>query len=316
MKKFATLSLIIIVILSLFFYLRHFSLWPFRKRHFATDQSFLVKLVDNNLSFNLEVSHETVADVLQDKNIALGEHDFVFPAPDTNIFSGGRITIRRAMPVTISADGQKIKVDTLGANVRDAMNEASVTLSHTDKVSPELNSLLEPNLDIVVTRINFEEITVTEDIPFQTVEKEDSTVLWRKHETKQVGEVGKKEKLYKITYTNGKETNRSLLGTKITRQPASQIEVVGTKIIVGKTQTGAATWYVNGDDLTCASLDFANGKYLRVTNRANGKSIIVQVNDSGPYGKGRVIDLNKKAFQKIGDIGAGVINVKVEEILN
>ena len=57
-------------------------------------------------------------------------------------------------------------------------------------------------------------------------------------------------------------------------------------------------------------------KYLRVTNRANGKSVIVQVNDCGPYGKGRVIDLNKKAFQKIADLGAGVINVKVEEILN
>jgi rare lipoprotein A (peptidoglycan hydrolase) len=42
----------------------------------------------------------------------------------------------------------------------------------------------------------------------------------------------------------------------------------------------------------------------------------VQVNDSGPYGKGRIIDLNKKAFQKIADIGTGVINVKVEEILN
>ncbi|MCX6763025.1 MAG: septal ring lytic transglycosylase RlpA family protein [Candidatus Moranbacteria bacterium] len=96
----------------------------------------------------------------------------------------------------------------------------------------------------------------------------------------------------------------------------TQIDVVGTKIIIGKTQTGDATWYVNGDDLTCASLTFAQGKYLRVTNRASGKSVIVQVNDSGPYGKGRVIDLNKKAFQKIGDIGAGVINVKVEEILN
>jgi rare lipoprotein A len=176
--------------------------------------------------------------------------------------------------------------------------------------------LLSPNLDIKITRINFEEVTIEENISFQTVEKEDSTVLWRKHETKQKGEPGVREKTYKITYTNGKETNRALLGTKIAKQPVSQIEVVGTKIIVGKTQTGSATWYSFGDEMTCASLDFAFGKYLRVTNRANGKSVIVKVNDSGPYGKGRIIDLNKKAFQKIGAIGAGVINVKVEEILN
>lgn len=171
-------------------------------------------------------------------------------------------------------------------------------------------------MNIKITRINFEEITVSEDIPFPTIEKEDNTVLWRKKEVKQPGETGLREKTYKITYTNGKETNRVLVGSKIIKSPVPQINVVGTKIIVGKTQTGTATWYTNGDDLTCASLDFPQGKYLRVTNRANGRSVIVQVNDSGPYGKGRIIDLNKKAFQKIADLGAGVISVKVEEILN
>ena len=220
------------------------------------------------------------------------------------------------MQVSIEVDGETKKIDTLGTSVSDALNEANIILSHADKIAPEANTLLSPDLKIKVTRINFEEITTEESIPFQTVEKEDKAVLWRKKETKQKGEKGVREKTYKVTYTNGKETNRQLLGTKITKQPVSQIEVTGTKIIVGKTQNGDATWYVYGDDLTCASLTFAQGKYLRVTNRANGKSVIVQVNDSGPYGKGRVIDLNKRAFKKIGDIGAGVINVKVEEILN
>lgn len=265
---------------------------------------------------NVTAGQETISEFLTEKNIALGEKDYIFPAPEVKIFPGSKIIIRRAMPVAISVDNQKIKLDTLGTTVRDALSEANVILSHADKINPALDSLLKPDLDIAVTRINFEEVTLEEDIPFQTVEKEDSKVLWRKKETKQKGEKGVREKTYKITYTNGKETNRALLGSKIAKPPVSQIEVVGTKIVVGKTQTGSATWYVNGDDLTCASLDFAFGKYLRVTNRASGKSVIVKVNDSGPYGKGRIIDLNKKAFQKIGDIGAGVINVKVEEILN
>ncbi|KKT70453.1 MAG: Rare lipoprotein A, partial [Candidatus Moranbacteria bacterium GW2011_GWF1_44_4] len=274
------------------------------------------EISDNGVVFHAITEKITVSEFLAEENIALGEGDYIFPALDTKIFPGSKIAVRRAMPVGISVDGQKIKMDTLGITVRDAINEADLILSHADKINPALDSLLKPNADIIVTRINFEEITLEEDIPFQTVEKEDKTVLWRKKETKQKGEKGIREKTYKITYTNGKETNRQLLGSKITKTPVSQIEVVGTKIIVGKTQTGSATWYVYGDGLTCASLDFAQGKYLRVTNRSNGKSVIVQVNDSGPYGKGRVIDLNKKAFQKIGDIGAGVINVKVEEILN
>jgi rare lipoprotein A len=65
-----------------------------------------------------------------------------------------------------------------------------------------------------------------------------------------------------------------------------------------------------------ASTTIAKGNYARVTNTASGKSIIVQINDYGPQGKGRVIDLDKVAFQKIASLGAGVIGVKVEEVLN
>jgi hypothetical protein len=311
MKRKFTIFLVLFVFLAALYFF-----WPFGKDKFIVIKPFAIGITDNGSYFDTQASAATVSDFLQEKNIALGDKDYIFPAPDTKIFPGSRIIIRRATPVAIEVDGQNIKIDTLGTNIRDAISDANITLSHADKVSPDINSLLVRNLQIKITRINFEEITLEEDIPFQTVEKEDNTVMWRKKETKQKGEKGIREKTYKVTYTNGKETNRVLLGSKIAKPPVSQIEVVGTKIVVGKTQTGAATWYVFGDEMTCASLDFPFGKYLRVTNRANGKSVIVKVNDSGPYGKGRIIDLNKKAFQKIGDLGAGVINVKVEEILN
>lgn len=301
--------------LFIVFFLLYF-FWPFGKRSFDQNKAFAVEISDGGLTFSTTANSKIVSDFLKEKNIKIAEKDYIFPASDAKLFPGSKITIRRAVPVVIDVDNQKIKLDTLGINVRDTINEAGITLSHADKINPALDSLLKPNLDIAVTRINLEEVAVEEDILFQTIEKEDSTVLWRKKETKQKGGKGIREKTYKITYTNGKETNRVLLRSKITKQPVPQIEVVGTKIIVGKTQTGNATWYFFRDGMTCASLDFPFGKYLRVTNRANGKSVIVQVNDTGPYGKDRIIDLNKKAFQKIGDIGAGVIRVKVEEILN
>jgi len=309
-KKFSILLLFLAISAVLYFS------WPFGKRKFETKKPFAVSIADNGNYFATSASAATVSDFLAEKNITLGDKDYIFPAPETRVFPGSEVVIRRALPVIVEADGKNIPLDTLGTTVGDALTDANITLSHADKVTPERNVTLSADLDIRVTRINFEDITVSEDIPFQTTEKEDNTVLWRKKAVKQEGETGVREKTYKITYTNGKETNRQLLESKISKPPVTQINVVGTKIIVGKTQSGDATWYVNGDDLTAASLTFAQGKYLRVTNRANGKSVIVQVNDSGPYGKGRVIDLNKKAFQKIGDIGAGVINVKVEEILN
>ncbi|MFA5872040.1 MAG: G5 domain-containing protein [Parcubacteria group bacterium] len=316
MRTFFRILIAAALIAVIIFALKYNYFWPFRRHFLGTGFVSKINLDDNGLNYFVLTTKGDVSGFLEENKIVLGEHDLIYPASGTAINSGSNIVIRRAIPVTIEVDGKKIELDAMSCNVAGALKEADIALGHADKIIPETSALLSPKLAIKITRINFEEIVNEEDIPFQTVEKEDNTVLWRKHETKQKGEKGIREKTYRITYTNGKETNRVLLGSKVTKTPVSQVEVVGTKIIVGKTQTGGATWYVNGDDLTCASLDFPSGKYLRVINRANGKSVIVQVNDSGPYGKGRIIDLNRKAFQKIGDIGAGVINVKVEEILN
>jgi rare lipoprotein A len=58
------------------------------------------------------------------------------------------------------------------------------------------------------------------------------------------------------------------------------------------------------------------GSYVKVTNTANGKSVIVKINDRGPFGGGRIIDLDKVAFQEIASLGQGVAQVKMEEITN
>jgi len=56
------------------------------------------------------------------------------------------------------------------------------------------------------------------------------------------------------------------------------------------------------------------GSRVKVTNVKNGKSVIVKVNDRGPFVKGCVIDLSKSAFESIGSTSSGVINVKIEVI--
>jgi rare lipoprotein A len=76
------------------------------------------------------------------------------------------------------------------------------------------------------------------------------------------------------------------------------------------------TWYSYTGKRAAASLSLPLGSYARVTNPANGKSVIVVINDRGPYGKGRIIDLDKVAFEEIASLGAGVIDVKVEPVLN
>ncbi|MGY4042315.1 septal ring lytic transglycosylase RlpA family protein [Aeromonas hydrophila] len=65
---------------------------------------------------------------------------------------------------------------------------------------------------------------------------------------------------------------------------------------------------------TAAHMELPFGAMVRVTNLANGKSVVVRVNDRGNFPRGRIIDLSKAAFSAIGNPRAGLIKVKLEAL--
>ena len=66
--------------------------------------------------------------------------------------------------------------------------------------------------------------------------------------------------------------------------------------------------------LTAAHRSLAFGTHVKVTNLKNGKSVVVTINDRGPFVKGRIIDLSKRAASKIDLITDGVAEVSLEVI--
>ena len=93
-------------------------------------------------------------------------------------------------------------------------------------------------------------------------------------------------------------------------------------------QCGRASWYgpgfngrstANGERfnqgaLTAAHKSLPFGTKLRVTNKRNGKSVVVRINDRGPFVRGRMLDLSKGAAGRIGMIGAGHASVCVQKV--
>lgn len=91
-------------------------------------------------------------------------------------------------------------------------------------------------------------------------------------------------------------------------------------------ETGIASWYgpdfhgkytANGEvynmnDVTAAHPTLPMPSIVRVTNLDNGRSIVVRVNDRGPYVRGRIIDLSRRAAQLLGMIGTGTAKVRVQ----
>jgi len=66
--------------------------------------------------------------------------------------------------------------------------------------------------------------------------------------------------------------------------------------------------------LTAAHKSLSFGTLLKITNPKNGKSVIVRINDRGPYIEGRELDLSKGAAIELGILEKGVARVKVQEV--
>lgn len=139
--------------------------------------------------------------------------------------------------------------------------------------------------------------------------------------------------LYKICYifflpgfllfiTSCGTTSRVKKGSE---SPATKREFF-EKIKSGRViEEGVASWYgpkfhgrltANGErydmyGLTAAHRTLPFNTMLRVENLDNGKSVVVRVNDRGPFAKNRIIDLSKKAAQEIDMIGNGTANVEL-----
>lgn len=91
-------------------------------------------------------------------------------------------------------------------------------------------------------------------------------------------------------------------------------------------ETGIASWYgpqfhgrytANGEvfdmyDLTAAHRTLPLPSRVRVTNLENGRSLIVRVNDRGPFARGRIIDLSRRAAQLLGFERRGTARVRVQ----
>ncbi len=70
----------------------------------------------------------------------------------------------------------------------------------------------------------------------------------------------------------------------------------------------------DSNEMTAAHRRFPMGTKLKVTNLTNGKSVIVKVNDRGPFVKGRSLSVTHRAAQELGFLKQGVTKVRIEPV--
>ena len=114
----------------------------------------------------------------------------------------------------------------------------------------------------------------------------------------------------------------------LTLTACSSVQSNKNKNWLGYTQTGIASYYADKHQnqktasgevyqhklKTAAHRSLPFGTNVKVVNIENNKSIVVKINDRGPFVKGRIIDLSKSAFMEISDTNQGLLKVKIEVV--
>jgi rare lipoprotein A len=127
--------------------------------------------------------------------------------------------------------------------------------------------------------------------------------------------------------TNNPKINNSREMHKYTMRPYTVFGITYYPFVakLGDEFDGIASWYgpdfhskktSNGEiydmyDMTAAHKTLPMNTVVRVDNQENGRSIIVRINDRGPFVRGRIIDLSNKAARDIDMVGKGTAKVKI-----
>jgi rare lipoprotein A len=115
---------------------------------------------------------------------------------------------------------------------------------------------------------------------------------------------------------------RSSLGANAAPAPSHSVlrlngkthEIAGIASYYWQDQMTATGERFNKRDLTAAHKTLPFGTRVRVTRLDSGKSVVVRINDRGPFKAGRVIDLSEKAAEDIGMTGKGLTAVRLEVV--
>ena len=241
--------------------------------------------------------------------------------------------------VTVDAAGTPVELRVAGT-VGDALTAAKVTPDEDDVVTPAADTSLTDGMAISYTNVEKRATSKEEAVPFEKKEEKSDELEEGKTKVTTEGVNGVKTQNFVEVYHNGTLVSSELQNEQVTKEPVTQVTKVGTKKASKPSEGGSgsggggdlspangsscqASYYWQGQttasgerfnpsDLTAAHKTLPLGSKVKVTNPSNGKTVVVRINDRGPYVAGRCLDLSKAAMETIGGTSSGVITVNYE----
>ncbi len=214
-----------------------------------------VVINDNGHTIAVKTMKTTVKEVLEQTGIKVDKTDYVsmpFDAKLTKIHENV-ISIKRAVPVSITVDGKVLDVKTYKDTVKEVLKDNNITVDSDDKfVGSQLGDKIVSNMNISIVRVEEKTVTETSSIPFKTITKESNRLDKGVRNTVRQGKEGVREKLYKVVYEDGKQTAKQLIKDVISTNPLNCIVEVGT-VLNYKTSRGETLRFSKVMDMRATS---------------------------------------------------------------
>lgn len=238
--------------------------------------------------------------------------------------SGGPVGHSSISSVNVVVRGKHRAVVTNATEVGQLLSAMGISPDRDDRVLPPPSSPVTDGGTVRFAEVETETLEARVEVPFETVSRISSHLYPLEEEIAREGVPGVAVRVFEVKLVDGKRVGRELLSEEIVRQPKDQLRLVGPESAVDPegtdpgvyvpsgVQTGESTWYdPPWSGLTAAHKTLPIGTMVTVTNLANGQSVLVRINDRGPYAPGRIIDLSPEAFSVISDLGFGVLDVRI-----
>ncbi|MCD8077711.1 MAG: G5 domain-containing protein [Lachnospiraceae bacterium] len=217
---------------------------------------------------SLTVTGGRVSDALEAAEISLNVNDVVNHNTEAWLSEGMEIEVERWYGVTIilnetvfkeaSADGDsaaeevsaveteasedsmesgmEVEVNatetyvvTQASTVEELLSEQNLSLGENDQISLAGSTTVEEGMEISISRANKTRITEEEELDYETVYENSSSLYTGKTSVKQEGEKGLKQYVYELTYVDGELVDKTLISEEVVKEPVDEIILKGTK---------------------------------------------------------------------------------------
>ena len=188
-----------------------------------------VSLQDDAQSIRVKTHAQSVSELLSEYNIVLGEGDVIYPEPSDPVRRGAEVVIRRAVSVSITADGRQHEVSLLNGTVGKALYLAGVEVDADDIVTPDVTETITDGMEITVNRVVITSEVEKRRLYYHTTYQDDEDLYIGTEEKIKRGTEGVKEVTLRVVTVDGQETERTVVGEEVLEPAVNEIIAKGTK---------------------------------------------------------------------------------------